>query len=154
MDKTTITIRPRGPFSWSALTDVMANFQPMTQHWQGSSEIVRMTFPLDQDFIPTGVALRFLNGQLHADVTGSRNLAAVERQVARIFSLDHDGTGYPAVGAPDPKVGALMAALPGLRPLNFTRRTRPLPGASSRSGSRCDRQHWSRRRSSPSTGIP
>jgi DNA-3-methyladenine glycosylase II len=98
----------------------MATFQPMTQHWQGTSEVVRMTFPLDRDFTPVGVALRFLDGRLEAVATGSRNLAAVERQVARIFSLDHDGTDYPAVGDRDSKVGALMKALPGLRPLNFT----------------------------------
>jgi DNA-3-methyladenine glycosylase II len=67
-----------------------------------------------------GVALRFREGRLHADVTGSDDLRRVERQVARIFSLDHDGTEYAAVGRRDPKIGHLMAALPGLRPLNFT----------------------------------
>lgn len=120
MVESEIAIAPRGPFSWAALTDVMANFPPMTQHWQGSSELVRMTFPLDREFTPVGVALRFAEGRLHAEVTGSRNLEAVERQVARIFSLDHDGADYPSVGDRDPKIGRLMRALPGLRPLNFT----------------------------------
>ncbi len=120
MVETAIAIKPAGPFSWAALMDVMANFQPMTQHWQGTTEVVRMTFPLDGAFTPVGVALRFVEGRLRADVTGSNDLAAVERQVARIFSLDHDATEYPKVGARDPKIGALMTALPGLRPLNFT----------------------------------
>ncbi len=120
MVETVIPIKPRGPFSWAALMDVMANFQPMTQHWGGSAELVRMTFPLDREFTPVGVALRCVDGRLLAEVTGTSNLAAVERQVARIFSLDHDGTDYPKVGARDPKIGVLMTALPGLRPLNFT----------------------------------
>lgn len=120
MVDTVIAIKPKGPFSWAALMDVMANFQPMTQHWQGSAEVVRMTFPLDGEFTPVGVALRFAEGRLLADVTGTTNLGAVERQVARTFSLDHDATDYPKVGARDPRIGALMAAMPGLRPLNFT----------------------------------
>lgn len=120
MVQTGIAIKPRGPFSWEAATDVMSNFQPMTQHWQGTAELVRMTFPLDSDFTPVGVALRYDGGILRGDVTGTDNLRAVEKQVARIFSLDHDGTDYPEVGVRDPKIGALMKALPGLRPLNFT----------------------------------
>lgn len=40
--------------------------------------------------------------------------------MARIFSLDADGTGYPEVGRRDPGVGRLMEALPGLRPVCFT----------------------------------
>jgi DNA-3-methyladenine glycosylase II len=40
--------------------------------------------------------------------------------VARVFSLDHDGTEYPAVAERDPQVGRLMESLPGLRPVCFT----------------------------------
>lgn len=120
MVESAIAITPKGPFSWEAAMDVMGNFSPMTQHWEGSSELVRMTFPLDGSFVPVGVALRFRDGRLHAEVTGSDDLRRVERQLARIFSLDHDGTEYPAIGGRDPEVGGLMAALPGLRPLNFT----------------------------------
>jgi len=120
MVETAIAITPKGPFSWEAAMDVIGNFSPMTQHWEGSSELVRMTFPLDGSFVPVGVALRFRDGRLHAEVTGSDDLRRVERQVARIFSLDHDGTEYPAIGGRDPEVGGLMAALPGLRPLNFS----------------------------------
>ena len=103
MTESDFEINPRGPFSWTAATEVMANFQPMAQHWQGTSEIVRMTFPLDREFTPVGVALRFNAGSLQVDAAGSSNLEAIERQVARIFSLDHDGTDYPGVGKRDPK---------------------------------------------------
>ena len=42
------------------------------------------------------------------------------RQVARIFSLDHDAAGFEAVGQRDPRFGALQRALQGLRPVCFT----------------------------------
>ena len=40
-------------------------------------------------------------------------------QVARILSLDVDGTGFPEVGRRDPVVGGLQARWPGLRPVGF-----------------------------------
>jgi hypothetical protein len=43
----------------------------------------------------------------------------VREQVARILSLDVDGTGFPEVGRRDPVVGGLQARWPGLRPVGF-----------------------------------
>ncbi len=40
-------------------------------------------------------------------------------QVARILSLDVDGSNFPAVGARDPVIGSLQARYPGLRPVLF-----------------------------------
>jgi DNA-3-methyladenine glycosylase II len=40
-------------------------------------------------------------------------------QVARIVSLDHDGTAFAAVGEADPVLGALQRAHPGKRPVLF-----------------------------------
>jgi DNA-3-methyladenine glycosylase II len=79
-----------------------------------------MAFPLDETFAPVAVALSFDGQVLRGEVTGTDDLNAVTAQVARIFSLDHDGTDYPLVGERDLKIGALMAALPGLRPVCFT----------------------------------
>jgi DNA-3-methyladenine glycosylase II len=117
--KTEIAIRPRGPFSWAAANDVGRNFGPVRHNWQEPGA-VRMTFLLDGSFAPVGVDLRFEGGALRGEVAGTSDLAAVERQVARIFSLDVDGIDYPAVGRREPRVGRLMNALPGLRPVCFT----------------------------------
>ena len=118
MVQTEIAIKPQGPFSWAAANDVGQRFGPVRHNWQ--EDAVRMTFLLDSSFAPVGVDLRFEDGCLRGEVAGSDDAGAVERQVARIFSLDADGSSYPAVGSRDPAVGRLMEALPGLRPVCFT----------------------------------
>jgi len=115
-----IAIEPKGPFSWYGATDVLGNFAPMQRYWGGDAQVVRMAFPLDRTFTPIGVALRFADGALRGEVVGTDDLDAVTAQVARIFSLDHDGSAYPLVGERDPKIGALLARLPGLRPVCFS----------------------------------
>ena len=115
-----IAIEPKGPFSWYGATNVLGQFAPMQRHWGDNADVVRLAFPLDETFAPVAVALRFDGEVLRGDVAGTDDLSAVTAQVARIFSLDYDGTDYPLVGERDPKIGALMAALPGLRPVCFT----------------------------------
>jgi DNA-3-methyladenine glycosylase II len=119
MVQTGIAIRPLGPFSWTAANDVGRNFGPVKHNWQEPGA-VRMTFLLDGTFAPVGVDLRFEAGELRGEVAGTDDLGAVERQVARVFSLDVDATTYPEVGKREPRVERLMEALPGLRPVCFT----------------------------------
>src|SRR2546430_1512443 len=113
-------IRPSGPCSGAAALDVLSRWGPVRRHAPGGAPVVRLAFPLDGDFRPVAVGLRDDGGVLHGEVAGTDRLDAVATQVARTFSLDHDGTGYPEVGERDPAVGRLMAALPGLRPVCFT----------------------------------
>ncbi len=119
----TFSIEPRGPFSWPLAVGVLGNFGPTSRHAprDGSDEgTVRLAFPLDGDFTPVGVALRFADGRLEGEVAGTAPTEAVAIQVGRIFSLDVDGSGYPELGRQDPALGEVMAALPGLRPVCFT----------------------------------
>jgi hypothetical protein len=53
------------------------------------------------------------------EVLGGADPGGVRDQVARILSLDVDGTGFPEVGVRDPVVGGLQARWPGLRPVGF-----------------------------------
>jgi DNA-3-methyladenine glycosylase II len=111
-------IKPRGPFSWDAATDVLATWAPM-RRFRSEHSIVRMAFPLDEEYDPVGVALwedRGLNGKVY----GTGDVDRVRRQVSRIFSLDWDGSDYPEVGRRDPRIGRLMEQIPGLRPVEFT----------------------------------
>jgi DNA-3-methyladenine glycosylase II len=117
--QTEIAIKPAGRFSWAAANDVGRNFGPVKHNWQEPGA-VRMTFLLDGSFAPVGVDLCFEDGALRGEVAGTTDLEAVERQVARVFSLDVDATAYPEVGRREPRVGRLMEALPGLRPVCFT----------------------------------
>lgn len=113
----TFVITPQGPFSWKQATDFLNNWPAIDNPDQ---HFVRMAFPLDRTFEPVAVALHERGGALHGEVAGSKDTAAVANQVARIFSLDHDATTYPEVGKRDPRIGKVMAALEGLRPVNFT----------------------------------
>src|ERR1700687_2379292 len=117
--QTEIAIKPAGPFSWAAANDVGQNFGPVKHNWQEPGA-VRMTFLLDGSFAPVGVDLRFEDGALRGEVDGTAHLAAGERQVARVSPLDVDASAYPEVGRREPRVGRLMEALPGLRPVCFT----------------------------------
>ncbi len=119
-------IEPRGPFSWPLALDVLGHFGPTGRHVPGdgpavaAGSILRLAFPLDGTFEPVAVALRFEAGALHGEVAGTERIEAVAAQVARIFSLDVDGSGYPDLARRDPALGRVMAALPGLRPVCFT----------------------------------
>lgn len=115
-----IVIEPHGPFSWTAALETLRNFPPTRHHPQSAPGSVALAFPLDGSFTPTAAVLRFEAGALRGEVSASTAGEAAARQVARIFSLDHDGSGYPAVAERDPAIGRVMAALPGLRPVNFT----------------------------------
>ena len=57
-----------------------------------------MTFLLDGTFEPVGVAVRPTADGVSVEVTGTAHVDAAVRQVARIFSLDHDGTGFEQLG--------------------------------------------------------
>jgi DNA-3-methyladenine glycosylase II len=114
------TIPARGSFSWDASLDVVEQFGPIRRHAHGSRDPLRMTFLLDATFEPVGVAIRRLEGGLAVEVAGTTDVTAAVQQVARIFSLDHDGAGFERLADRDPEFGTLQRALPGLRPVNFT----------------------------------
>ena len=112
---TAFTITPRGPFS----LEESATFgfgQRAAQQYDG---VMRLAFCLDDLSGQAGVAVRQDGDGVHCTLTGSAEVAAVERQVARVLSLDHDATGFVAVGDRDPVIARLLAAAPGLRPPLF-----------------------------------
>lgn len=124
---TTFTLTPQGPFSFSQAVDVIRNFPPLRRHAKGIADdgVLRMAFPLDGDFGAVGLAIRASGEALEVEAFGDgldlpHRARALEKQVARIFSLDVDGSDYPAVGRRDPEIGALMKSFPGLRPVCFT----------------------------------
>ena len=130
VDARTFRIEPRGPFSWPMAVDVLGHFGPTGRHVPGGvpdpgadvaeNPVVRLAFPLDGDFTPVAVELRFEDRALVGEVAGTSRIDAVAAQVARIFSLDVDGSGYPVVAERDPALAPVIAALPGLRPVCFT----------------------------------
>jgi DNA-3-methyladenine glycosylase II len=115
-------ITPRGPFSLAEA----ATFGFGQRHDDAFDGVMRLAFCLDgyaehagvevrQDDTPAGA------GTVRCTVraTANADLGLVERQVARVLSLDHDGSQFMLVGERDPVIGALQAAAPGLRPPLF-----------------------------------
>jgi DNA-3-methyladenine glycosylase II len=60
------------------------------------------------------------SGEVSGTVYGDAPAEAVRHQVARILSLDVDGSGWPEVGRRDPVVGRLQKMFPGFRPVNWS----------------------------------
>jgi DNA-3-methyladenine glycosylase II len=111
----TSTIVPRGPFSLARAATF--GFGPRTpEPFDGA---LRLAFAADGSFAPAGVVLREGPAGIDISVEGEAEAGAVERQVARILSLDHDGEAWPEVGRRDPTLGELQRRHDGLRPVLF-----------------------------------
>jgi len=118
----TFTIRPRGAFS----LEEAALFGFGQRHEDAFDGTMRLAFVVDGPDggdAPVGVALTQPAGAtVHGTITGTVGTYApdaVVAQVARVLSLDHDATGFDALGEVDPVIGRLLAAAPGLRPPLF-----------------------------------
>jgi DNA-3-methyladenine glycosylase II len=89
-----------------------------------AGDVLRLAFAVDGGRGYAGAVLRQPeepNGPVSVKLTlrdGAPPEAALA-QVARIVSLDHDGTGFVRIGDTDPVLGALQRAHPGQRPVLF-----------------------------------
>jgi DNA-3-methyladenine glycosylase II len=109
------SIVPRGPFDLRLLAGF--GFGPDTGRPEADAPAMRLAFCRDDLQGHAGVLVRQDEaGAVHAEVHGD---ADVERQVARILSLDHDGEAWLEVGKRDPVIGELQERHPGLRPPLF-----------------------------------
>ncbi len=116
--RTAFPLPVRGPFSLAASARFLEGFSPA--RYPGSADdVVRLAFPVDGTDAASGIAVR-------QDDDGGVTMATdgpvpdrLADQVARILSLDVDGSGLPAVVAGDPVVAGLAAEYPGLRPVCF-----------------------------------
>ncbi len=116
------TIVPVGDFS--LVESALFGFgQRMSAGGAQFDGVMRLAFCRDDFGGQVGVELRQDaaggQGTVHGVVHGAGDLTAIERQVARVLSLDHDARGFAEVGRRDPVIGALQAVAPGLRPPLF-----------------------------------
>lgn len=110
------TLVPRGPFSLRAAAG--AGFGPREPE-AGDAPVMRLAFCVDGFAEPAGVVLSQDADGVHGLVHGAEDVVAVERQIARILSLDHDGEAWLRVGGRDPVMGRLQGERPGARPVLF-----------------------------------
>jgi DNA-3-methyladenine glycosylase II len=114
----TFELVPEGPFSLAASAAFLEGFAPAAQRAAGEGHL-HLAFVPDGDEDAAGVCLRQPDGVVVGEMFGEADPDAVRDQVARILSLDVDGTGFPEVGRRDPVVAGLQARWPGLRPVGF-----------------------------------
>jgi DNA-3-methyladenine glycosylase II len=116
---TTLRLAVRGPFSLAASTRFLEGFTPARYRGSPDGGSLRMAFPVEGTGETVAVAVRQeADGAVLADVGPARS-ERVAAQVARILSLDVDGSGFTAVAAADPVVADLTGRYPGLRPVCF-----------------------------------
>src|ERR1700722_1597663 len=99
----TFTLAARGPFSLAASTRFLEGFTPAG--YTGAAGPLELAFPVEGSWPTAGVRVRErprgvggvggVEGEILSPARPSRELAtAIRDQVARILSLDVDGSGF------------------------------------------------------------
>jgi DNA-3-methyladenine glycosylase II len=119
----TFALTARGPFSLAASTRFLEGFTPAACTGTAGQPL-EAAFPVEGTWQTAGVRVHEHVGGAECEVVspaapGRELVAALRAQVARILSLDVDGSGFPAVGERDPVIAGLQARYPGLRPVAF-----------------------------------
>ena len=123
-------LEPRGPFTLASAARFVAGWEAGNQAGgdaaAGRGEApaeVRLGFLVDDWSGHAGVLLRQAEPHGPVEVTLAALTASdagrAIAQAARVVSLDHDGTGFPALGERDAVVGRAQAASGFLRPVLF-----------------------------------
>jgi len=113
-------IAPRGTFRLAAARDFLGGFTPGRGTFGLTEDSLLLAFPVDGSDASAAVALRQLaDGHLDLEIHGAADPQVVTRQVARVFSLDYDGSGFPEVGVRDPIIGEIQERFAFLRPVCF-----------------------------------
>ena len=114
-----LTLEPRGPFSLRAAAEF--GFGPSQGGAPEFDGAMRLAFALDGGHGHCGVVARqpLEDGPIECEIHGDGDRVAIERQLARVLSLDHDGEAFLDVGRRDPVIGELQRRHPGARPVLF-----------------------------------
>ena len=120
---TSFEIEPQGPFSLAAAQRFLGGFTPAGGTFADQGERLAMAFPVDGWTTSAGVVVwqdgAMVRGEAVGPTGSSVDPRVVAAQVARTFSLDHDGRGWAEVGLRDPVIGRLQAEFDNLRPVCF-----------------------------------
>lgn len=115
---TPLTLDFAGPFSLRAAAQFA--FGPSQGRAPAADGAMALAFPVDGGGY-AGILARQprADGPLECEVFGDVEIDAVERQLRRVLSLDHDGEGFLEVGRRDEVIGELQRRHPGQRPVLF-----------------------------------
>src|SRR2546427_4849973 len=124
MTKTAIRsfeIKPLGPYSLAESADFIGAWHQAPAEGGPARGHLHLAFLTDERWEPVGACVtENESGAVHCDVYGVADLAAVERQVARILSLDVDGRGWPDVGRRDRVVAGVLQRISRFPPADWS----------------------------------
>lgn len=104
--------RPRA-FRLAAAREFFAGFTPGSGMAALDADELSFALHLDDGFVPAVVAVRERDDRLEVEVVGSRDEAAVCRQLGRMLGLECDAVAWRELGRRAPLVGALQREFPG-----------------------------------------
>ncbi len=117
--KATFRITPRGPYELSRASEFLCGFKPGAGSSIREGDRTVVGFLADGTFEPAAVGLdTATNGDIVGEVRGA-TAEAIRPQVARILSLDADGSSFEAIAKRDPVIGRRLATYSGFRPVCF-----------------------------------
>ncbi|MFI6710817.1 DNA-3-methyladenine glycosylase family protein [Nonomuraea sp. NPDC050478] len=111
------TITAGGPFDFGASLRFVEDW-PATSALPSDGRALRFGFCPETDWLPIGVSVTAAPGGVAVATTRPVGVG-IRGEVARILSLDVDGSGFAALGEADPVLGDLQRRSPGLRPVCF-----------------------------------
>ncbi len=116
-----IEIQPRGPFSLDAARAFAGGFPAGIGGGGVGTASITLAFPVERTEASVAAELwQDADGVVRGRTDAPADLLpALIRQASRCLSLDHDGTGWPAVGDRDPLIGGLQREYDYLRPVCF-----------------------------------
>jgi len=115
---TTFNLEPLGPFSLTAAARFWGGFTPAAHAGLDAEGHLHMAFAAEATWSTVGVCVREVDNTIQGTMYGdTQNVEAVQRQTARILSLDVDGRAFPSIA--DPVVRDIQQRYPGLRPVCF-----------------------------------
>ncbi|MEV4163233.1 DNA-3-methyladenine glycosylase family protein [Nonomuraea dietziae] len=111
------TLTAEGPFDFGASLRFVEDW-PATSALPSDGRSLRFAYCAESDWLPIGVTVTAAPGGVAVATTRAAG-PGIRGEVARILSLDVDGTGFAELGEADPVLGDLQQRRPGLRPVCF-----------------------------------
>ena len=112
-------IEPRGPFSLAAAGEFASGFPAGIGGGEATATSLVLAFPVEDWQTSAIVELSQPADDAPVAVRVEGGGSTAVQQALRSVSLDHDGSGWPAVGTRDPVIGRLQADHRYLRPVCF-----------------------------------
>ncbi|GGO00749.1 DNA-3-methyladenine glycosylase II [Microbispora rosea subsp. aerata] len=111
------TLTARGPFDFGATLRFTQEW-PVTGGLPSDGRALRFAYCAESDWLPIGVTVTAAPGGVAVAMTRAAG-PRIRDEIARILSLDVDGSGFAEIAEADPVLGDVWRRSPGLRPLCF-----------------------------------